>query len=306
MAAAGVPCPWFRLFSTGDDLAAVAGEVPYPCVVKPTTLNGSRGVIRADDPAGVCGAGAAAGPPARPRESGAGPHPFLVESFHPRRARWRWKGCSTGGELTVLALFDKPDPLDGPFFEETIYTTPSRLPAAVQAAIARCDGAGSGGDRAADGADPRRAARQRRGAVAAGGCRPLDRGAVRAHAALRAHGGRGAAMSLEELIVRQACGLPWRRHRAGHRCQRGHDDPHPRGGAAARGRRGPGGAGRAGDRGGGDQRGAPPHRHAAARGRVLPGLYLPRGATPAAVEESLRAAHGKLRFTIVPEIELGL
>ncbi|MEO5617579.1 MAG: ATP-grasp domain-containing protein, partial [Candidatus Eisenbacteria bacterium] len=38
--------------------------------------------------------------------------------------------------LRVLALFDKPDPLDGPFFEETIYVTPSRLPADQQRQIA--------------------------------------------------------------------------------------------------------------------------------------------------------------------------
>src|SRR5258707_13376023 len=44
----------------------------------------------------------------------------------------------THGKLKVLALFDKPDPLDGPFFEETIYTTPSRLPAGVQEEIAGC------------------------------------------------------------------------------------------------------------------------------------------------------------------------
>ena len=51
-------------------------------------------------------------------------------------ARSRWRGCSSAGELHVLALFDKPDPLDGPYFEETIYVTPSRLPAGDQAAIA--------------------------------------------------------------------------------------------------------------------------------------------------------------------------
>ena len=82
MAAAGVPCPWFRRFSTADDPAAVAAQVPYPCVVKPTSLNGSRGVMRADNPAEFV---ARAQRLARllAREFGPGPHPFLVESFIP-------------------------------------------------------------------------------------------------------------------------------------------------------------------------------------------------------------------------------
>jgi hypothetical protein len=45
------------------------------------------------------------------------------------------EGILERGKLKVLALFDKPDPLEGPFFEETIYVTPSRLPEAVQQAI---------------------------------------------------------------------------------------------------------------------------------------------------------------------------
>ena len=42
------------------------------------------------------------------------------------------------GELRVLALFDKPDPLDGPFFEETIYVTPSRFSTETQDSVAQC------------------------------------------------------------------------------------------------------------------------------------------------------------------------
>jgi len=108
MAAAGVPCPWFRLYSTGDDLETIAGEVPYPCVVKPTTLNGSRGVMRADSPAEF---GLRAGRLARllGREHGPGVHPFLVESFIPG-FEVALEGMLDGGRLPVLALFDKPDP----------------------------------------------------------------------------------------------------------------------------------------------------------------------------------------------------
>src|SRR2546426_1150489 len=60
---------------------------------------------------------------------------LLVEEFIPGR-EVALEGLLTAGGLQTLALFDKPDPLDGPFFEETIYVTPSRLPAATQARIA--------------------------------------------------------------------------------------------------------------------------------------------------------------------------
>ena len=60
---------------------------------------------------------------------------LLVESFIPG-PEIALEGMLAGGELSVLAIFDKPDPLDGPFFEETIYVTPSRLPRSVQALAA--------------------------------------------------------------------------------------------------------------------------------------------------------------------------
>jgi biotin carboxylase len=62
---------------------------------------------------------------------------FLVEDFIPGR-EVALEGLLTDGQLQVLALFDKPDPLEGPFFEETIYVTPSRLSEQMQQAIAHC------------------------------------------------------------------------------------------------------------------------------------------------------------------------
>jgi hypothetical protein len=50
----------------------------------------------------------------------------LVEGFIPGR-EYALEGLMHHGELRVLAIFDKPDPLDGPFFEETIYVTPSSI-----------------------------------------------------------------------------------------------------------------------------------------------------------------------------------
>ncbi|MBV8087003.1 MAG: ATP-grasp domain-containing protein, partial [Chloroflexi bacterium] len=130
-AAAGVPSPEFRLVSTSDDPAALARQTKYPCVIKPTRLSGSRGVIRADD-----GAGFVAAFQRIARIAEAGPD-LLVERFVPG-FEVALEGLLTDGRLQVLALFDKPDPLNGPFFEETIYVTPSRLSRDVQAAVAGC------------------------------------------------------------------------------------------------------------------------------------------------------------------------
>src|SRR5205823_4720633 len=119
---------------TGDP-AEIAAQVDYPCVVKPLLLSGSRGVIRADNPAEF--ARAFARLRALLLSEGNAPEStaILVEDFIPG-FEVALEGLLTDGELRVLALFDKPDPLDGPFFEETIYVTPSRLPQGTQGAIA--------------------------------------------------------------------------------------------------------------------------------------------------------------------------
>jgi biotin carboxylase len=131
LAEAGLPSPWFKRYRTFDDPARLALEVPYPCVLKPLYLSGSRGVIRADDARGF----QAAFQRLRGVLAPTGSTELLVEGFIPG-AEYALEGLLTAGALKVLALFDKPDPLDGPFFEETIYVTPSRLPAEAQAAIA--------------------------------------------------------------------------------------------------------------------------------------------------------------------------
>jgi biotin carboxylase len=136
--AAGVPVPRFRLVPLAEDPTRVAREVEYPCVLKPLALSASRGVIRADDPDGFVAAFRRIGALlARDdvRLHGEVAEALLVEEFIPGR-ELALEGLLTAGGLQTLALFDKPDPLDGPFFEETIYVTPSRLPAEAQARIA--------------------------------------------------------------------------------------------------------------------------------------------------------------------------
>lgn len=131
--AAGVRQPRYASVGPQEDIAEAARAVGFPCVVKPTSLSASRGVIRADDVAGAERAGrrirsilADAG------EDTAGP--LLVEEFvsGPEVAL---EGLLRGGALETLAVFDKPDPLEGPYFEETIYVTPSRLPARSVASV---------------------------------------------------------------------------------------------------------------------------------------------------------------------------
>jgi len=137
---AGVPQPEFAAFGVKEDPAVVAMGVSYPCVLKPLVLSASRGVIRADTPAELAAAWARiAAILALPeiRELGDGASKILVESFVPG-IEVALEGMLTAGQLQTLALFDKPDPLDGPYFEETIYVTPSRLPEARQSAVADC------------------------------------------------------------------------------------------------------------------------------------------------------------------------
>jgi biotin carboxylase len=141
---AGIPCPRFWRFPLDDDPATMARRVEYPCVLKPLSLSASRGVIRADDPAQFATAYqrlvAILQRPDVAISRRRSAQELLVEGFIPG-FEVALEGLLTDGQLRVFALFDKPDPLDGPFFEETIYVTPSRFPAAVQEQIASCTAA---------------------------------------------------------------------------------------------------------------------------------------------------------------------
>ena len=199
LAAAGVRSPWFRVFKAADDPVQIASTVDYPCVLKPTCLSGSRGVIRANN-ADEFGAAFAR---VRAILAGVGQREILVEEYLPGR-EFALEGLLHDGALTMLALFDKPDPLEGPYFEESIYVTPSRAEAAVQAAIRACvrEGAAALG--------------LREGSIHAE-VRVNEAGAWLIEAAGRSIGGlcsqilrfaHEADVSLEELILRQAVGLP--------------------------------------------------------------------------------------------------
>ena len=141
LAAGGVPSPRFTCFGIDDDPGDIARQIAFPCVLKPLFLAASRGVMRADDTEQFVAAFqrlvALLRHPEVAVRGGALARQLLVEAFIPGQ-EVALEGLLTRGQLQVLALFDKPDPLDGPFFEETLYVTPSRLPDAVQAAIVAC------------------------------------------------------------------------------------------------------------------------------------------------------------------------
>ena len=204
LTAAGIPSPAWTVFPTSIDPTQIAPMLKYPVVVKPLALSASRGVIRANKPEEFIAAfrrvTSILALPEAVEECGveyAGR--VLVEDYLPG-IEVSIEGLLDDGSLRVLAIFDKPDPLEGPFFEETIYVTPSRLSDADQRLLTE---------------------------TAEATCRALGltHGAV--HAELRLHEGVaypidvaarsigglcsrtldfGTGMSLEELILRHAIG----------------------------------------------------------------------------------------------------
>ncbi|HTT71299.1 MAG TPA: ATP-grasp domain-containing protein [Anaeromyxobacteraceae bacterium] len=298
---AGLPVPPFSLHPLAEGPERAARQAPYPCVLKPLGLSASRGVIRADDPAGFLAAFrrieallGEARAERRPRDE-AGGRAILVEGFVPG-AEIALEGLLREGALEVLAIFDKPDPLDGPFFEETIYVTPSRHPEGERRAAA---------DLVA------------RAARALGLCEGpvhaelrLSRdGPVVLEVAARSIGGLcartlrfGAGLSLEELVIAHAMGLPGSSLSRERRAAGVMMLPIPRGGVL----HGVGGleAARA-------VLGIEDVVITVPEGREvkpLPegdaylGFAFARGEEPAEVEASLRAAHARLRIDIRPPL----
>jgi len=300
LAAAQVASPPFRRFlaqdSTETMAAQVASEIGYPCIVKPLHLNGSRGVIRANNAAEL--REAAARVRSMLQQMNADPV-FLVERFIPG-VEVALEGVLVNSRLQVLALFDKPDPLDGPFFEETIYVTPSRLPQKTQDLIA------------ATTADGARALGLQTGSVHAE-LRINEEGAWIVEVNGRSIGGLCSqtlrfdmGMSLEELLLRQACGLDVSGLQREQQASGVMMIPIPHGGIL----RGFSGV---------EAAKATPHIDdititAPLNNRLVPlpegesylGFIFASGEDPAVVEAALRQAHSCLQFKIDEEIPLQL
>ena len=295
LAAAGVKVPEFRVLDLR--LRPELSRISFPCVVKPIAMSASRGVIRADDPGELAAAierVRAIVADARDEDERS---LLLVESFVPG-SEVALEGLLFDGRLEVLAIFDKPDPLDGPFFEEGIYVTPSRLGRVAEIRITECV----------------------RKAVAALG---LVAGPV--HAELRWHAGEAwlleaaartiggecsrllrfsAGHSLEEVVLSAAMG-----RRLPHRLDSGAAGvmmlPTPRPGTLRRVE----GVLDALSVPGVDEvsisAGTGAELVPLPEGGAYLGYVFARGETPGGVESSLREAAGRLRIVIAPMWRLG-
>ena len=296
-AAPTVLSPPSRRYEAGTDPAQIALDTDFPCVVKPLQLNGSRGVIRADDAVELRAAIARTTMLIRNVQGDDQPSPFLVESYIPG-IEVALEGLLRQGQLQVLALFDKPDPLEGPYFEETIYVTPSRLTAATQDAIKTAAAAAA------------EALGLQTGPIHAE-MRINEQGVWIVEIAGRSIGGLcsrtlqfGAGGSLEELILRQACGLPLLDSRQGVEARGVMMIPIPDAGLLRR------------VNGLEEARALPLIEEieitAKRNYNLVPlpdgdgylGFIFARGADPLTVEEALRQAHSKLAFKIDPVIPL--
>jgi biotin carboxylase len=138
---AGLPVPGFFSFRLDKRVEKILSRVQFPCVVKPLRLAASQGVIRANSPEEFQAAVARIKRLLESPEVRVTQEPeldrLLVERYIPG-AEFAVEGLLTRGKLRILAVFDKPDPLEGPYFEETLYVTPSRLPDEIYERLLDC------------------------------------------------------------------------------------------------------------------------------------------------------------------------
>ena len=137
---AGLPSPWFRAVALTPEPEPALLGIKYPCVIKPMSLSASQGVMRADNRddflAAISRLKHLFERPELRSQRECDFSQALVEDYIPGE-EVATEGVLIDGALKLLTIFDKPDPLEGPFFEETIYVTPSRLSAQQQEAILR-------------------------------------------------------------------------------------------------------------------------------------------------------------------------
>jgi hypothetical protein len=301
---AGLRVPWFRSLPIDPTPEPVLLGISYPCVLKPLSLSASQGVVRANSREEFLAAAARVrrllNSPEILATREANLDQMLVEGYIPGR-EVAVEGLLTDGALSILAIFDKPDPLEGPYFEETIYTTPSRLPESVQNAVEKCA------------RDAARALGLSHGPIHAefrvneDGVWPLEVaprpiGGLCARALRFSLNGASEPVGLEELIFRHALELPgW--NSARERIASGvMMIPVPKSGILE---------GVSGEEGARSIPGitelnitARLHDAIAAwpEGSSYLGFLFARGNTPESVEQSLRDAHEKLTFTITPSL----
>jgi formate-dependent phosphoribosylglycinamide formyltransferase (GAR transformylase) len=297
---AGLRVPWFRAVSLHPMPEPALLGIEYPCVLKPLSLSASQGVVRANSREEFIAAAARIRHLLDSAEIRATREPnldqILVEGYIPGR-EVAVEGLLTDGQLRILAIFDKPDPLEGPYFEETIYVTPSRLADSQQREIERCA------------ADAVRGLGLSHGPVHAefrvneDGIWPLEVaprpiGGLCARALRFARDSADQTIGLEELLLRHALGLPggdWPREQIASGVMM---IPFPSSGMLEKIE-------------GEDAASSVPgvtaleitarlHDYIAAwpEGSSYLGFLFARANTPADVEEAIRTAHAKLHFEL--------
>lgn len=302
--AGGFLAPVFISVAANADPATVLTRVELPAVIKPTVLSGSRGVIRADDAAGFTAAfdrvrRLLTSPEVRELRD-ADADLIQIETYIPG-VEYALEGILEHGALQTLAIFDKPDPLEGPFFEETIYVTPSRATASTRLRI-ESEVAGAA-----------RVLGLYHGPIHAE-CRVNARGVYVLEVAARPIGGlcsktlrfaqSGVSIGFEDLLLRHAIGEPvtaWQRESSASAVMM---IPIPRGGIYRR----VDGVEEATAIGGVDEVRitAKPDQQLQPlpEGASYLGFIFARAATPEAAEQAVRSAHACLRFTIDPLLTL--
>lgn len=296
--------PWFQEVGLSPLPEPDLQGLRYPCVVKPLSLSGSQGVVRANSREEFVAAATRIRRLLESPEIRATREPdldrMLVEGYIPGR-EVAVEGLLTEGTFRTLAMFDKPDPLEGPYFEETIYVAPSRLTPAQQNAI----------EQAA--VDCARALRLSQGPVHAE-FRINEDGVWPLELAPRSIGGLCAralrfeleenreTIGLEELLLRHSLQLPGSDSPRERRASAVMMIPVPRSGVLERiegqdaARLVPGITGL--------EITARLHDYIAAwpEGSSYLGFLFASAETPDAAEDAIRSAHGKLRFTLSPRL----
>jgi biotin carboxylase len=302
--AAGLLTPAFLTVPMGTDVMTILERVVFPVVVKPTVLSASRGVIRADDPLSFATAfdrvrRLLASPEVREMRD---PEADVVQVEEYVSGReYALEGVLDNGMLHTVAIFDKPDPLEGPFFEETIYVTPSRISDRTQQQIAEAVAAAAA------------ALGLHHGPIHAE-CRVNGRGVFVLEVAARPIGGLcakalrlerdGASIGFEEFLLRFALGEPiaeWRRESLASAVMM---IPIPRSGVYRRVDHV-------------DEARAVPHVEeititakadqqllALPEGASYLGFIFARAGEAKDAEQAVRDAHARLRFTIDPLLEM--
>ena len=299
LAKQGVPVPTYKRISIHDNITEISTQVNFPCVIKPLSLSASRGVIRADNPTQFTEAFERITKllhtvkEARVTDTNIESYQYLLVEDYIPGIEVALEGILLNGELNTLALFDKPDPLEGPFFEETLYITPSRLLKGIQDELHRAT------------AEASAALGLQHGPVHAE-LRYNEKGAFMIEIAARTIGGLcsrtlrfGTGMSLEELVIRHAIGQPIDTLNREQQAAGVMMIPVPKAGIL------------------GDVRGKKEARDVNGieeinitipiGGKVVPlpegdkylGFIFARAQTPEMVEESLRKAHRHLEFVIL-------